>query len=143
MNRMRVKLIVGGLAILAAVALLATASVREGWVYSLSVDEFRNSEKYHDQRVRLEGTVADEILDSAGGLLHAEFDLLGETGRIRVEYSGVIPDMFKPGHVVVVEGRMSESGVFRADALMTKCASKYESDAGEAPPADHPKIVEP
>ena len=143
MTHMRIKLIVGGLAIFLAVAFLAMAGVREGWVYSLSVDEFVGGEEYHDQRVRLQGTVAGDDLDAGSDLLRAEFDLLGATGRIRVEYNGMIPDMFKPGHDVVVEGRLDESGIFQADTLMTKCASKYESEAGQGPPPDHPEMGNP
>jgi cytochrome c-type biogenesis protein CcmE len=143
MNHMRMKLIVGGLAILVAAAVLAMAGVRDGWVYSLTVDEFLSGERYHDQRIRLEGVVSIENLEADRGLLHAEFDLLGAIGSIRVEYNGVVPDMFKPGHDVLVEGRLDDSGVFQADTLMTKCASKYESDTGQGPPPDHPDLGTP
>jgi cytochrome c-type biogenesis protein CcmE len=143
MHSMRIKLIIGGLAILVAAGFLAMAGVREGWVYCLPVDQFLNGEEYHDQRVRLEGTVSAENLDADRGLLRAEFDLLGDAGQIRVEYTGVIPDMFKPGHDVVVEGRLAESGIFRADTLMTKCASKYVSEKSQGPPPDHPDVGKP
>ena len=43
-----------------------------------------------------------------------------------VTYAGVLPDLFKPGGEVVVEGRLDAAGTFKADVLMTKCASKYE-----------------
>ena len=48
----------------------------------------------------------------------------------------VVPDTFQADREVVVEGTLDESGVFRADTLLTKCASKYESDGGQAPHAD-------
>ncbi|MDY7107319.1 MAG: cytochrome c maturation protein CcmE [Planctomycetota bacterium] len=140
MHHMRIKLIVGGLAILVAAGFLAMAGVREGWVYSLNVDEFLTDGRYHDQRVRLEGTVSAEDLEAERGLLRAGFHLLGASGQVRVEYNGVIPDLFKPGHDVVVEGRLDDSGVFQADTLMTKCASKYESETGQGPPPDHPDL---
>jgi cytochrome c-type biogenesis protein CcmE len=44
-----------------------------------------------------------------------------------VDYSGAVPDTFKPGVEVIVEGGMQpEAGVFKASTLMTKCPSKYE-----------------
>ena len=143
MTHMRLKLIMAGLAIVVAVAFLAMAGVREGWVYYLPVDAFLSGENYHSQRVRLHGTVAEDNLDVNSGLLTADFDLLGTEQRIRVEYKGVVPDMFKPGNDVVVEGRLDESGVFQADTLMTKCASKYESEDGPGPPPDHPDAETP
>ncbi|MHC4413768.1 MAG: cytochrome c maturation protein CcmE [Planctomycetota bacterium] len=133
---MRLKLAGAGLAIAIAVIFLARSGIREGWVYYLPVDQFISDDSYHDQRVRLHGAVAERNLDVQSAGLTARFDLRGEAHGVRVEYTGVIPDMFKPGNEVVVEGRLDESGVFRADTLLTKCASKYESARGEAPHPD-------
>jgi cytochrome c-type biogenesis protein CcmE len=44
-----------------------------------------------------------------------------------VDYAGAVPDTFKPGAEVIVEGGMKPaSGIFKAGTLMTKCPSKYE-----------------
>ena len=127
MTHVRMKLIAAGVAIAIAVTFLAVAGIREGWVYYLPVDEFVAGEAYQDQRVRLHGTVAADDLDVSSGLLLARFDLMGEEHRLRVEYEGVIPDMFQADREVVVEGQLDETGVFKADTLLTKCASKYEA----------------
>ena len=138
MTHMRSKLVLVGLALAIAVTLLAVAGVRKGWVYYLPVDDFMADEGYHAQRVRLHGDVAGENFQITPALLTAEFDLLGTASQVRVQYSGVIPDMFKPEVQVVVEGRMNESGVFEADTLLTKCASKYEPEGDPPPPPpDH------
>jgi len=134
MTYMRTKLIVAGLVIAVAVSILAVAGVREGWVYYLPVDQFVGDARYQDQRVRLHGAVSTENLDVSSGLLLARFDLLGETRQVRVDYSGVIPDLFEAGRDVVVEGRLDDEGVFQADTLLTKCASKYVEEDGEGPP---------
>jgi cytochrome c-type biogenesis protein CcmE len=130
------KLIVAGVAIVIAVTFLAVAGIREGWVYYLPVDEFVAGEVYHDQRVRLHGTVAADGLEVSSAMLVAGFDLLGDQQRLRVRYEGVIPDMFQADREVVVEGRLDETGVFQADTLLTKCASKYEAGDAEAPHTD-------
>ena len=36
--------------------------------------------------------------------------------------------MFKDGADVIVEGTYTQAGVFEADNLMAKCASRYEAD---------------
>lgn len=136
MTHTRIKLLVVGATLAIAGILLAVAGAREGWVYFLQVDQFLDGDRYHDQRVRLHGTVGAENLEVHTGLLQATFDLLGETGRLRIEYGGVVPDLFQADRDVVVEGRLDEAGVFQADTLLTKCASKYESDEGQAPHAD-------
>jgi cytochrome c-type biogenesis protein CcmE len=136
MTHVRLKLIVAGVAIATAVTFLAVAGIRDGWVYYLPVDEFVAGDAYHNDRVRLHGTVGADDLDVSSALLLAQFDLLGEQQRLRVRYEGVIPDMFQADREVVVEGRLDETGLFRADTLLTKCASKYEAGAGQAPHAD-------
>ena len=143
MAHARVKLIVASLAIVVAVTLLAVAGVREGLVYSLSVDQFLDDGEYAGQRVRLTGLVSEENVQTDAGLLMARFDLVGEDEALTVEYHGIIPEMFKPGHEVVVEGELDGAGVFQADTLMTKCASKYESEGEGAMPPDHPATESP
>jgi cytochrome c-type biogenesis protein CcmE len=52
-------------------------------------------------------------------------DIHGRT-RIRVAYSGSVPDLFARGREVLVRGKVRK-GVFVAepDSLVTKCPSKY------------------
>lgn len=130
MNRIRFKLVVAGVIVTAAFSYLAFAGMQKGWVYFVSVEQFVADPQFHDQRVRLHGTVAPEGFDAGKSLLVARFSLAGKGGEaIRVEYRGVVPEMFEAGRDVVVEGRRDAAGVFRADVLMTKCASKYEPDS--------------
>lgn len=142
MNHVRLKLIAGGVTIAAAVTFLAVAGIRDGWVYYLPVDEYVAGEVYQAKRVRLHGTVSDRMLamDPAG--LTADFTLLGEQHGVHVVYAGVIPDQFQAGREVVVEGQRDGQDVFRADTLLTKCASKYETQDGQAPHED-PRAGEP
>jgi cytochrome c-type biogenesis protein CcmE len=136
MNSMKIKLVAAGAAIVVAATLLAVAGAREGWVYFLTVDEFLALENHAAKRVRLHGLVGEENVEVRPALLQADFDLEGDANDLRIAYTGVIPDMFKAGNEVVVEGQLDESGVFQADTLLTKCASKYESDDGESPHGD-------
>ncbi len=47
---------------------------------------------------------------------------------ITVVYEGVKPDMFREGQGVVVEGRVDEAGVFRAETLLVKHSEEYSAD---------------
>ena len=53
---------------------------------------------------------------------------LGAT--IPVSYAGTVPDIFREGIQVVVEGRIDEAGTFQAETLLAKCPSKYQ-EAGQ------------
>lgn len=135
MTHMRAKLLVGSLILAAAVAYLAVAGMKKGWVYYLPVNEYLASTEHQGERVRLAGDVLEENLDAQPGMLLANFQLSNDQTdkALTVTYRGPIPDMFKAGAQVVIEGRENEQGVFQADVLLTKCASKYEEKPEEHP----------
>ena len=62
----------------------------------------------------------------AGGKRFQLRDVKGTT-IVTVVYKGSVPDLFKTGNDVVVDGRL-RNGVFIAvpDTLVTKCPSKYQ-----------------
>jgi len=127
MSAIQKKLAVAGIVLVVAVSYLAYAGMKSGWVYFLEVDNFLADKQYATQRVRLHGKVAEESFASAN--LDASFNLLGKSSKLNVAYHGVIPEMFQAGREVVVEGQLDASGTFKADVLMTKCASKYEPNS--------------
>jgi cytochrome c-type biogenesis protein CcmE len=61
----------------------------------------------------------------AGGLRFRLRDVKGTTA-VRVLYTGSVPDLFRKGRDVVVDGTL-RNGVFVAvpGTLVTKCPSKY------------------
>ena len=133
MTHMRLKLSIAGLVLLSAVGYLAFAGMQKGWVYTLGVDQYIASPDSQTKRIRLCGKVAEEKFDVRKSQLAASFLLKGEQQTLAVSYKGVIPDMFKAGSDIVVEGQRDSSGTFQADVLITKCASKYEEM-----PKNHP-----
>ena len=70
---------------------------------------------------RVVGPVAREGRTARFGLRDVE-----GTARIRVTYTGSIPDLFRVGRDISIQGRV-QNGVFvgEADTLVTKCPSKY------------------
>jgi cytochrome c-type biogenesis protein CcmE len=79
-------------------------------------------------RVSLAGIVVHPRGDarSAAGLRFALRDFAGKT-EVPVVYHGSVPDLFRAGRRVVVDGALRR-GVFvgRPDSLVTKCPSKYQ-----------------
>jgi cytochrome c-type biogenesis protein CcmE len=82
----------------------------------------------HDGRVSLMG----QVVGTPSGDAHAagkRFQLRDVKGTttVTVIYKGSVPDLFKTGRDVVVDGRL-RNGVFIAvpDTLVTKCPSKYQ-----------------
>jgi cytochrome c-type biogenesis protein CcmE len=81
----------------------------------------------HDGRVSLGGVVVGPVKGDAhaSGLRFRLRDPKG-TAMVRVSYRGSVPDLFRVGREVVVDGRV-RNGVFAAvpDTLVTRCPSKY------------------
>src|SRR5688572_30731366 len=127
MIAMRTKLLVGAAVLVGSFAYLAFAGMQSGWVYFVGVEQYVNDAQFHSQRVRLHGKVAADGLNTKKSLMTASFSLAGGDVSLPVVYRGAIPDLFEAGRDVVVEGRRDAAGVFQADVLMIKCASKYEA----------------
>ena len=84
------------------------------------------------QNFRVSGSVvAGSVVRSEDGLsTKFTIDELGET--LEVSYHGILPDTFKEGVGVLLEGRYVNNR-FEAAQIFTKCASKYESMEEGAP----------
>ena len=84
------------------------------------------------ERIRLGGLVVDESIKlDENNYMSCNFDLQEGEAILRVHFVGVRPDLFKNGAEVIVEG-IYMNGVFEADILQTKCASRYEGDLRDA-----------
>jgi len=92
--------------------------------YYVTVSELRAHAQTGD--VRVAGVVQDDVQKSDGGL-HVTFTEKDGTASMPVEYSGTLPDIFKPGITVVAEGRLGADGVFHARALLAKCPSRFST----------------
>jgi cytochrome c-type biogenesis protein CcmE len=81
----------------------------------------------HNGRVSLMGVVVGKPAGDAHakGLRFRLRDVKG-TALVPVVYKGTVPDLFRTGRDVVVDGRL-RNGVFVAvpNTLVTKCPSKY------------------
>ena len=135
MTHMKLKLSAAGVILAGALAYLSFAGMQAGMVYTLPVDQYVHDSQHQSQRVRLCGTVGEKDLEMHKAQLWAKFILKGDKNTVPVYFKGVVPDMFKAGSEVVVEGKRDAAGVFQSDVLMTKCASKYEEQ-----PNGHPKV---
>jgi len=109
---------------------LVYSGLNEGSVYFLNVREALATAPAKLTQARLFGTVAPEDVTKAPGGLGVNFRLADKddpSKTIFVTYKGAVPDTFKPGAEVIVEGGM-KSDAFAATTLMTKCPSKYQKE---------------
>jgi cytochrome c-type biogenesis protein CcmE len=124
--RRQTKLYVGGAIIALVMVHLIAVSLRGSSSYYLTIAELQaRGADIVDRSVRVSAVVDKETIDYDVKSLTLRFDLVDEGGRLPVVYSGVKPDMLSRSEGVVVEGRLLDSGAFRADTILVKCPSKY------------------
>ena len=92
--------------------------------YYLTVSELQTQKPTGD--VRVAGVVQNDVQKTNGGL-HVTFTEKDGTASMPVEYSGALPDIFRPGITVVAEGRIGSDGVFHARTLLAKCPSRFST----------------
>jgi cytochrome c-type biogenesis protein CcmE len=93
--------------------------------YYLTVSELR-SQQPSSGEVRVAGVVQDDVQRSDGGL-HVRFTEKDATASVLVDYTGSLPDIFRPGITVVAEGRLGADGIFHARAVLAKCPSRFST----------------
>ena len=91
--------------------------------YYMTVSELQAHATAGD--VRVAGVVQDDVRKSDG--LHVTFTEKDGTASMPVQYTGTLPDIFKPGITVVVEGKLGGDGVFHARTLLAKCPSRFST----------------
>ena len=126
-KRLPLSFILGGLAILAAVIYLVYANTQANAVYYMTVSELKNCTTCTTQSVRVAGVVqqGSVVRDDSKQLI--SFVIAQGGHALPVTYSGVVPDIFRPGIEVVVEGHYSGQGPFQAQTLLAKCPSKFQA----------------
>jgi len=124
-------------AILAIVTWLAVSGFQQNKTYYYTVSELLSGKGGH-QHVRVGGVVAQGSVERRGG--QVSFRLIQDSASVPVAYVGsdTLPDTFVGGAQAIIEGNYESGGVFQADKIQAKCASKYQS----APPGTAPKVAQ-
>jgi len=127
------KLALGGLVIAAATGYMAYLGARASWQYYLTADEcMAHRSVLQDKRLRISGRIAAATLKIADDHRQADFALQGAAATLPVRYRGRLPENLNEQNELVVEGRF-EGDCVMADKLITRCATKYRSEA-QGPP---------
>ena len=124
----RKRFLIGGLIIVLAIAYLAYTGFQSSATYYYTVSEFVAQERStNGENVRINGQVAAGSVEQDARELILRFTIVGSEGEdsLPVVYHGVVPDTFKVGSEVVIEGHLDSAGIFQANNILTKCPSKY------------------
>lgn len=125
-KRRRLMIVVlGGLVLATAAALVLTAFEDNIVFFHSPTDIATNEELSIDRRLRVGGLVKPETWKKAPDGLTHNFAVTDMTHEVKVAYKGIMPDLFREGQGVVVEGRLLPDGSFRADEVLAKHDENY------------------
>jgi cytochrome c-type biogenesis protein CcmE len=122
-------LIAGGI-LLVALGLLGYRSFMEANTYYSEVSEvLEQDNSLQGENLRVRGEVVPGSVEQETDSLLIRFDLadVSTEDQLAVVYRGVVPDSFKAGNEVVIEGHLNSETIFEASAIVGKCASRYVS----------------
>ena len=121
---------------LGAVVYLIASSFGETMVYYKTVDELLdNTAKYAGTPIRINGVLVPGSLMQKPGTDEYRFQMSKRGKVMDVSYSGIVPDSMEEGRDLIVQGELnSQSSMFEATEILTKCPSKYEAKAGAIEP---------
>jgi len=153
----KMKFIVGGLLIFAAIVYLIMSSAQANAQYFMTIDEVGangsdlqgrdlrvsgavvgDSIQYDPQSLTLTFTVAhipgdNKEIEQAGGLAEVLHLAVSDPSRSKMEvvYNGPKPDLLRNEAQAIMTGSIGQDGKFYAEELLLKCPTRYEEAVPE------------
>ncbi len=119
------------LVVLLALGYLAYTGVQQSKSYYVTIKELHSmGDSAYSKRLRVAGNVLPGSIKRKG--TNVEFELAENDLVLQVAYSGTEPppDTFKDNSQALAAGHFGRDGVFHANELQAKCASKYAPAPG-------------
>ena len=122
-KRKRLVFVSLGLGVLTVAVLLVLNALEDSVVFFHSPTEVTEQRVRTDRRLRIGGLVEQGTVQRSGGA-EVRFRITDLANTVAVSFTGILPDLFREGQGVVVEGRMRD-GVLIADQVLAKHDEKY------------------
>jgi|SRR5882724_1431181 len=107
---------------------LAMGGISDSKTYYKTIAELgQMGDQAKGRRIRVGGDVQTGSIVRNGA--EVSFVLHQEAKTLKVVYNGMdpLPDTFKDGAQALADGKLGTDGVFQANKIQAKCASKYEA----------------
>jgi cytochrome c-type biogenesis protein CcmE len=106
-------------------ATFALKAFNENLMYFFSTTDVATGKAPNDALFRLGGMVVKGSVERPGADLLVRFKLSDFSKEVTVEYSGILPDLFREGQGIVAKGRLDNRGVFVAEEVLAKHDENY------------------
>ena len=103
----------------------ALKSFNENLMYFFSTTDVMAGKAPKDALFRLGGMVVKGSVERPGDGLTVRFKLTDYSKEVTVEYTGILPDLFREGQGIVANGKLDGRGVFVAEEVLAKHDENY------------------
>ena len=121
----RFAMIGGGLAALGIATALVLNAFQGNLVFFFTPTQVVAGEAPQGRAFRVGGLVRPGSLEREAESLTVRFIVTDTAEEIVVAYTGILPDLFREGKGVVVQGRLDERGIFVATEVLAKHDENY------------------
>lgn len=115
-------LMVAGIAVAVGFALKA---FNENLMYFFSTSDVLAGKAPKETLFRLGGMVVKGSVERPNKGLMVRFKLTDFSKDVTVEYTGILPDLFREGQGIVANGKLDSRGVFVAEEVLAKHDENY------------------
>jgi cytochrome c-type biogenesis protein CcmE len=122
-KRLRLYLVLASLAVLGLAATLVLRALNEELVFFLSPTEVAAKQPNEGQQIRIGGLVETGSVEKSGETV--AFSVTDLSNAVKVSYRGLLPDLFREGQGVVIEGAFDGTGQFVAREVLAKHDETY------------------
>jgi cytochrome c-type biogenesis protein CcmE len=130
MKRKQLKFAVGSLIIILTLSYLGYSGYQESKTYFRTVPElYAMKESAYDLRLQVSGDVVPGSIQRDGKIVTFVIGEVPQTLQIKYVGKDPLPDTLIDRATAMATGKMGRDGVFVADTMLAKCASKYEKEA--------------
>ncbi|NVJ50805.1 MAG: cytochrome c maturation protein CcmE [Gammaproteobacteria bacterium] len=117
-------IILSVLGVASAIALVFVA-LGDNLNYFYTPSQIQAGEAPIDRSIKVGGLVVPGTVKRGANQLDVEFTIRDKEHSLRVEFSDVLPDLFKEGQGIVATGTLAEDGRFVASSVLAKHDENY------------------
>lgn len=103
----------------------ALKSFNDNLMYFFSTTDVNTGKAPKEALFRLGGMVVKGTVERPGDGLTVRFKLTDFNKEVTVEYTGILPDLFREGQGIVANGKLDTRGVFIAEEVLAKHDENY------------------
>ncbi len=119
----RLIFIVVGLICMILASFFILNSFRDNLVFFYTPTEIKTKALETKHNIRIGGLVVDGSVVKKNDVL--EFTITDLQNSIKLQYKGIVPNLFRDGQGIVAQGKIGQDGIFYANNLLAKHDEKY------------------